>query len=74
MVAFADPITRDELSRLAEGADEQSSLDEFIKSLDFSWNEKEVINDSLAILPGFGTSPKALPKNAPDLFSANWWQ
>jgi hypothetical protein len=73
MVTFADPITREELSRIVEGADEQSSLDEFINSLEFSFHEKDVVINSLAVLPDLGTSPKALPKNAPDLFRNGWW-
>ena len=73
MVTFADPITREELSRIVEGANEQSSLDEFINSLEFSFHEKDVVIDSLAALPDLGTSPKALPKNAPDLFRDGWW-
>jgi hypothetical protein len=32
-----------------------------------------VVINSLAVLPDLGTSPKALPKNAPDLFRNGWW-
>ena len=76
MVTIADSVTRDELSNLVEatpGQASQASLEEFIESLDFSWDEKEVIIASIAALPAPDTSPKAMPKNAPDMFRMNWW-
>ena len=73
MVTFADSITREELSRIAEGAGDISSLDEFIRSLDFSTQETNAVIASLAELPDVSTSSKALPKNAPDLFRNGWW-
>lgn len=73
MVSFADPITRDELSRLAEGAEEQSSLNEFVNSLDYSLHEKTVILDSLSGLPNLSENPETLASKSPDLFSNDWW-
>ena len=73
MVTFADPVTRDELSKLTEGAPERASIDEFVNSLDFSFHEKDVIIDSLAGLPDLSTDPDLLPRRAPDLFSMDWW-
>ncbi len=73
MVTIADSVTRDELSTLVETTTGQASLEEFIESLDFSWDEKEVIINSIGALPALDTSPKAMPKNAPDMFRMNWW-
>ncbi|PKB71086.1 MAG: hypothetical protein BZY87_07495 [SAR202 cluster bacterium Io17-Chloro-G6] len=73
MVTFADSVTRDKLSGLVEGVDEHDSLGEFINSLDFSWNEKEVINESLALLPELSASPDVLPAKAPDMIKGDWW-
>lgn len=73
MVTIADSVTRDELSTLVEATTGQASLEEFIESLDFSWDEKEVIIDSIGALPAMDTSPRAMPKNAPDMFQMNWW-
>ena len=73
MVTIADSITQDELSSLVEAASGQASLEEFIESLDFSWDEKEVIVGSMSALPALDTNPKAMPKNAPDMFRMGWW-
>ncbi len=73
MVTLAEPITRDELSRLVEDGKEPATLDVFVRSLDFSIHEQDVIIDSFAALPDLSTGDGQWPSKAPDMFDSAYW-
>ena len=71
---LADRRKLDELSRIVENIELDSSLEEFIQSLSLPSEEESAVRDSLKQLPPADVQPSALPKAAPNLIRMAWWQ